>query len=184
MIVICGLRRVRDKILEREGLSEKVKVLDGGRIADRFVVLTVVKGALVARLREVYYKNVWAFGDSPLDLDMLCKADRAIVVVGEEYIRSKTMDAALIKVIDHDGLRASQVMLPSNVLSRLDTIRLFVIKFTDLNFVKTSLRGRYIRGGLQIHCATEKNGAKLLATPMRDAAVGGPGLREAHRRVG
>lgn len=94
------------------------------------------------------------------------------------------MDAALIKFIDHDGLRASQVVLPSNVLSRLDTIRLFVIKITDLSFVKTLLRGRYIHGGLQIHCATEKNVAKLLATPMRDAAVGGPGLREAHRRVG
>lgn len=98
MIVICGLRRVWDKILEREGLSEKVKILDGGRIADGFVVLAAVKGALVARLREVYYKNVWAFVDSPLDLDMLCKADRAIVVIGEEYIQEQDHGCGLDKI--------------------------------------------------------------------------------------
>ena len=184
VVVTCGLRRVWDKVLEREGLSEKVKVLGGGRIADGFVVSAAVKGALVARLREVHHKNVWAFGDSPLDLDMLCKADRAIVVVGEEHTRSKTMDVALIKAIDHNGLRASQVVLPSNASPRLDTTRLPVIKVTDPDFVKALLRGRYTRGGLQILCATEKNAAKLLATPMRDAAVGGPSLREAHRRAG
>ena len=50
MVVTCGLRRVWDKMLKREGLSEKVKVVDERRIADGFVVSPVVKGALVARL--------------------------------------------------------------------------------------------------------------------------------------
>ena len=184
VVVTCGLRRVWDKVLEREGLSEKIKVIGGGRIADGFVVSAAVKGALVARLREVHHKNVWAFGDSPLDLDMLCKADRAIIVVGEKHRRSKTMDAALTNAIDHNGLRASQVVLPNHAPRRLDTNRLPVVKLTDPDFVRALLRGRYTCGGLQTLCATERNAAKLLATPMRDAAFGGPGLREAHRRVG
>lgn len=184
VVVTCGLRRVWEKVLEREGLSEKVKVVGGGRIADGFVVSATVKGALVARLREAHHMYVWAFGDSPLDLDMLRKADRAIIVVGEEPTRSKTMDAALTNAIDNDGLRAHQAVLPSNASPRLDITKLPMIKLTDPDFVKSLLCGRYTHGGLQVLCATDKNAAKLLATRMRDAAVSGPDLREAHRRVG
>ena len=50
-MVTSGLRRVWDKILDREGLSESVSV-GGGRIADGFVVTADVKGALTARLRN------------------------------------------------------------------------------------------------------------------------------------
>ena len=184
VVVTCGLRRVWDKVLEREGLSEKVKVIGGERIVDGFVVLPAVKGALVARLREVYGICVWAFGDSPLDLDMLCKADRAIIVVGEEQTRSKTIDAALKNAIDCDRLRAHQAMLPSNASPRLDITKLPIIKLTEPDFVTSLLGGRYIYGGLQVICASDRNAAKLLATPMRDAAVAGPDLREAYRRVG
>lgn len=184
VVVTCGLRRVWDKVLERERLSEKVKVIGGGRIADGFVVSAAVKGALVARLREVHHMRVWAFGDSPLDLDMLRKADRAIIVVGEEQTRSKTMDAALTSAIDYDGLRAHQAVLPSNASPRLDTTKLPMIKLTEPAFVKSLLCDRYTHDGLQVLCATDRNSAKLLATRMRDAAVAGPDLREAHRRVG
>ncbi len=184
VVITCGLRRVWDKVLEREGLSDKVKVIGGGRIADGFVVSAAVKGALVARLREAHHMYVWAFGDSPLDLDMLRKADRAIIVVGEEQTRSKTMDAALTNAIDDGGLRAHQAVLPSNASPRLEITKLPIVKLTEPEFVKSLLRGRYTDGGLQVLCATDRNAAKLLATPMRDTAVAGPDLREAHRRVG
>ena len=184
VVVTCGLRRVWDKVLEREGLSEKVKVIGGGRIADGFVVSAAVKGALVARLQEAHHMYVWAFGDSPLDLDMLCKADRAIIVVGEEQTRSKIMDAALTNAIDYNGLRAHQAVLPSNASPRLDITKLPIIKLTEPEFVKSLMCGRYTHGDLQVLCVTDRNAAKLLATPMRDAAVAGPDLREAHRRVG
>ncbi len=184
VVVSCGLRRVWDKVLEREGLSEKVRVIGGGRISDGFVVSAAVKGALVDRLREAHHIYVWAFGDSPLDLNMLNKADQAIVVVGEDQTRSKTMDAALTNAIHSDGLRARQAVLPSNASPRLDVTKLPVIKLTGFEFVNSLLRGRYTHGGLQITCASDRNAAKLLATPMRDAAVAGPDLREAHRRVG
>ena len=68
-------------MLEREDLSKTVKVIGGGRIADGIVVTAMVKAALVARLRDTRQMYVCAFGDSPLDLEMLSKADQAIVVV-------------------------------------------------------------------------------------------------------
>lgn len=93
-------------MLEKEGLSKTVKVIGGGRISDVFIVTAAVKAALVARLQHAHRIYVWAFGDSLLDLEMLTKADQAIIVVGEEQTRSKAMDAALMNAIDNDGLRA------------------------------------------------------------------------------
>ena len=184
IIVSCGLRCVWDKVLEREGLSETVKVIGGGRIADGFIVTADVKAALIARLRDTHQMYVWAFGDSLLDLKMLSKADQAIVVVGEEQTRSKTMDAALMHAIDVDGLRARQAVLPSNASPRLDTTKLPLIQLTEPEFVDSVLCRRSRHAGIQVLHATDKNAAKLLMTPTRDATVAGPVLREAHRRVG
>ena len=184
VVATCGLRRVWDKVLESEGLSEKVKVIGGGRIADGFVVSAAVKGALVSRLRETHHIYVWALGNSPLDLDMLLVADQAIIVVGEEQTRSKTMDAALTSAIDYHGLRARQAVLPIKASPRLDFTKLAMIELTEPGFVESLLHGRSTHGGLQVLCPTDTNAAKLLATPMRDAAVAGPDLREAHRCVG
>ncbi|PMD56107.1 uncharacterized protein K444DRAFT_632542 [Hyaloscypha bicolor E] len=183
IVVTCGLRGVWDKVLEREGLSKTVKVIGGGRIADGFVVTAAVKAAMVARLRDIHHMYVWAFGDSVLDLQMLRKADQAIVVVGEEQTRSKTMDAALLNAIDNGGLSAQQVLLPSNVSPRLDTTKLPLIQLTDPEFIDYIIR-RSSQHPLQVLHATDRNAAKLLMTPMRDATVAGPVLREAHRRVG
>ena len=171
VVVTCGLRRVWEIVLEREGLSEKVRVMGGGRIADDFVVSAAVKGALVARLQEFHHMCVWAFGDSPLDLDMLRKADQAIVVVGEEQTRSKTMDAALKNAIDYEALRARQVLLPSTASSRLDVTKLPTTKLTEPELINSLLGDRDTYGNLQVLCAADRNAAKLLATRMRDAAV-------------
>lgn len=86
VVMTCGLRSVWEKVLEREGLSESVKVIGGGRIADGFVVTPGIKADLVAHIQGAYQVEVCAFGDSPLDLPMLLQADRAIVVVGDEEI--------------------------------------------------------------------------------------------------
>ena len=184
VIISCGLRRVWDKVLERGGLSKTVKVIGGGRIADGFIVTAAVKAALVARLRDAHQMYVWAFGDSLLDLEMLSKADQAIIVVGEEQTRSKTMDAALMNAIDNDGLRARQALLPGNASPRLDTTKLPLIQLTEHEFVDSVLCRRSRRAGVQVLHATDRNAAKLLMTPTRDAKVAGPVLREAHRRVG
>ena len=184
VVITCGLRSVWEKVLEREGLSGKVKVVGGGRIADGFVVTAAVKTALVARLREAHKLYVWAFGDSPQDLNMLRTADRGVVVVGEEQARSKTMDEALLQAINNDGLRVQQTLLPSYASPRLDITKLPIINLTKPEFVDSLLSARYTHEGLQIICGTDTKAAKLLATPMREAAVAGPNLREAHRSVG
>ena len=59
-----------------------------------------------------------------------------------------------------------------------------MIELTEPKFVDSLLRGRSTHGGFQVLCPTDTNAVKLLATPMRDAAIAGPDLREAHRCVG
>lgn len=184
VIVSCGLRRVWEKVVEREGLSTTVKVIAGGRIADGFVVTATVKAALISRLQDVHQLYVWAFGDSPLDLAMLKRADRAVVVVSDERTRSKTMDAVLSNAIDQEGLQALQLVLPHNASHRLNTSKLPLVSLTGIEFICSIFRRHDRFVGVQIFHATDRDAAKLLATPMRDAANAGPALRAAHRRVG
>lgn len=184
VVITCGLGRVWEMVLEKEGLSETVKVIGGGRLADGFVVTAEVKSAVISRLRDVHNLYVWAFGDSPLDLEMLRMADQAVVVVGQEETRSKTMDAALIKAIDNDGLQARQVLLPSNSSPRLDTTKIPLVDITDQVFIDAVLCRRSQNASVRVFHATDRTAAKLLMTPMRDAALAGPALRKAHHRVG
>jgi uracil phosphoribosyltransferase/phosphoserine phosphatase len=183
VIITCGLRHVWNKILAREGLSEKVKVIGGGRIADGFVVTASVKAALVSRIRVVHNMYVFAFGDSPLDLGMLRKAHEAVVVVGEEPIRSKSMEKALQIAIDEGRLRARQVLLPPHASPRLDTEKLPLVQINQ-EFIQLILRQRQPIRRFRIVVATNRSAAKLLMTPMRDAGVAGPALRAAHGNVG
>ncbi|KAK0109401.1 hypothetical protein ONS95_002099 [Cadophora gregata] len=184
VIISCGLRRVWEKVLEREGLSQSVKVIGGGRIADGFVVTAGLKAALVARLQNHHQMYVWAFGDSLLDLEMLSTADQAIVVVGDEKTRSRTMDLGLFNVIRDGRLQARQAVLPSDSMPRLNTSMLPLISIVDPDFVDSIFRLHTRQAGIKVHHATDRNSTKLLMTPMRDANVSGPALRETHRRVG
>ncbi|KAK7928626.1 hypothetical protein PG985_005624 [Apiospora marii] len=114
---------------------------------------------------------------------MLKEANHAVIVVGEERGRSSTMEIALMKAIEGDGLRACQDLLPAGVKPRLDPTKLPIIQVSGLNFMGEVVRQRQ-PGLLRILHATSKHAAKLLMTPMRDATVAGPALREAHRQVG
>ncbi|RAK96047.1 uncharacterized protein BO80DRAFT_417706 [Aspergillus ibericus CBS 121593] len=177
VVVTCGLRRVWEKVLEREGLWDRAKVIGSGRISDGYVVTPRVKGALVERLKSRGLK-VWAFGDSPVDMEMLRCADRAVVIVGDDGIRSSTMNTVLETEIDH-GFQAVQVLLPESVSPRLDIAVLPVITLDDPNFL-----GPILASNFHLVHATHKGAAKLLQTPMRDAGIEGPALRKAHRRAG
>ncbi|PYH28122.1 uracil phosphoribosyltransferase [Aspergillus neoniger CBS 115656] len=176
VIVTCGLRAVWTKILDKIGLSRKVVVIGGGRISDGFAVTPGVKAAIVDRLKEVYCAYVWAFGDSPLDLGMLSRADEAIVVVGDVSTRSQSMETELATAIDSGLLRARQLLLPEGIPSRLDAERLPTVRLESL---MGSIDFRF-----RLCHSTDTNAAKLLATATRDARISGPLLREAHRRVG
>lgn len=58
VVVTCGLRRAWEKVLEREGLGQGVKVVGGGRVSDKLVVTAAVKAAIIARLRNVNHLHV------------------------------------------------------------------------------------------------------------------------------
>lgn len=176
VVVTCGLRHIWEKVIQRHGLYGRVQVIGGGRFSDGFVVTPGLKSEIVTRLRNAHGLSVWAFGDSPVDVPMMSKADHAIVVVGDEDTRSKSMDAALL---EHD-IQARQVLF-CTVCPRLDVTRLPVVQLTDRGLID-SILARH--GESRILLATESAAAKLLMTLTRDSAIAGPNLREAHRRVG
>jgi len=92
------------------------------------------------------------------------------------------MEAALEVAINTRGLEARQALIPSGTTPRLPNsfrTQLPVMSIAQRDFLDT-VANCHPRGWTE----TETNAAKLLMTPMRDANNAGPGLREAHRRVG
>ncbi|KAL4939264.1 hypothetical protein BDV06DRAFT_38815 [Aspergillus oleicola] len=184
VIVTCGLRRVWEKIITKEGLSRVVKVVGGGRIADEVVVTPSVKESLVTRA-QVHGLYTLAFGDSPLDLPMLIAAHEAVVVVGEEQNRSKSMDLELYSSIKNKGLQARQaLLLNESSPPRIDIARLPVVDLTEESFIASIFQRHKSSGSLALHHATDSNAAKLLATPTRDNLCAGLALRKAHSKAG
>jgi len=167
-----------------------VKVIGGGRVLEtnssgytehKHTITGSVKGSLIDHLHEKKL-YVWSFGDSPLDLEMLTKANQAVVVVGEQKTRSKTMDKSLSVAIAN-GLSARQIILPKTESPRLDIEQLPQISLTDSQFLE-SLFCRRIHESDNVFHATNKNAAKVLMTSTRDARFAGPSLRKAHKQVG
>ncbi|KAL8655506.1 MAG: hypothetical protein Q9226_003017 [Calogaya cf. arnoldii] len=181
VVITSGLGLVWKNVLETQGLSKAVTIIGGGRIKNSFVVTAAVKAQLVGYLRVTHSRYIWAFGDSPLDLPMLNKADRAVVVVGEKLTRSKSMDAELKVAINDHGLEPVQVVLPDTALPRHVTHR---ITLTDSGSISDILGDRRLVTQPRVVHATDTSATKLLATRMRNASLAGPELREAHRRVG
>ncbi|KAI6352484.1 hypothetical protein MCOR25_009397 [Pyricularia grisea] len=100
VVVTCGVGRVWEKVLEQERLH--APVLGGGRVKDGYVVTPEVKAAVVDWLATSdcdSRREVFVYGDSPLDIPMMARADHAFVVVGDERTRSSTMDAEVEKAV-------------------------------------------------------------------------------------
>ncbi|KAL9617762.1 MAG: hypothetical protein Q9160_007475 [Pyrenula sp. 1 TL-2023] len=180
IVITCGLRRIWEIVLERADLSQKVKVIGGGRVGDSLVVDAEVKGALVDRLHNTYNVYVWAFSDSRLDIPMMRKADRAIVVVGKEHARSRTMDGALIEAMRGESFRPCQVRFPSYTTPRLELEQIPEIRITDDTFIEDISS----KTELQITHATDSPASRLLSTPLRNAVLRDPPLRMALQRIG
>ncbi|KAE8322298.1 uracil phosphoribosyltransferase-domain-containing protein [Aspergillus sergii] len=170
VVVTCGLAQIWKYVLELEGLQEKITVIGGGRISDGFVVTAEVKGALVGHLKDKHHLEVCAFGNSLLDLVMLSRADKAIVVVGDEASKS------------NDGLKAKQCLRPSHVSPRLTTEVLPIIELMDPGFMDSLVSECGEATKLKVISADKLNpeAVKILMRPMRNANVQGPRLREAH----
>ncbi|KIY68252.1 hypothetical protein CYLTODRAFT_453691 [Cylindrobasidium torrendii FP15055 ss-10] len=176
IVVTCGIQRIWERIIARANLSESVKVVGGGRVSDESLVITgEVKGVLAQHLQDVHCKFVCAFGDSVLDLPMLKAADRAIIVVGDENTRSRSMEGAVRQAIEEDKLIACQLVFPRDSKPRLDLARLPKVDITSDHFLHSVV--------CPMDLASDA-AAKLLMTPMRDATMSGPALRRAHAEVG
>lgn len=182
VVITCGLQLVWEKILSRHGFSS-VSVIGAGRLDDT-VIDGKVKAALVTLLRESYGVRVTAFGDSPLDLQMLSRADRAVVVVGHEMNRSKRMDLELGLAINDGLLKAEQAVLSPGASPRLNTQILPTVLLTEPRFLNDVFHGNLRHTELRIIDTTSRGAAKILMTSMRDATISGPALRNAHHRAG
>lgn len=172
-ILTCGLPDVWRLVLRREKINN-VAVIGSGRVFESETVTPAVKGAVVDELHKNFHR-VTALGDSPVDLEMLQKADIACVVVGKVSERSKTMESKLSDAIDN-GLKAVQIVTPFSEQPRLDIQRLPHLYPYDYEMDNL----------LRPHAttATNKGGTKLLQTPMRDSKISVHQLRNAHSRVG
>ncbi|KAI5310771.1 hypothetical protein KEM55_002380 [Ascosphaera atra] len=183
IVVTSGVREVWDKVLQKEGLGDAVKVFGGGRASDSLVVDPNVKKELVSNLKNVHGKKVHAFGDSPIDLDMLLEADHGVVVVGEENGRSRTMDECLSYYINDLGLKARQAVLPSTAVPRLSFGMLPLVDLSSEQYLE-EIFGPSSSISLITHDATVSNAAKLLATSTRNSSITGPELQAHHRQTG
>lgn len=184
IIITSGLGLVWRMVIASEGLSEHVGVIGGGRLSDGLVVTPSTKAAVAAHLREHHRLYVWAFGDSPVDLDMLCTADQSVVVVGDERTRSRSMDRLLALAIANRGLRARQAVMSTGAWPRLDADRLPLVDLSAPAWheaVVCRRIGAHVPGLLH---ATDRASARLLMSSTRDANVAGPALRDAHGKVG
>ncbi|KAI6860637.1 hypothetical protein D0864_06095 [Hortaea werneckii] len=176
VVITSGIRLIWDMVLERERLGDKVKVIGGCRLSDNYVVTPTVKGAAVKRLQSAHKATVWAFGDSEIDLPMLKNADHAFVVVGPGPKQQKAMWRALQRAVDIDGLEARQLLFPETAIPWLNTR---MLPITTLEQVRES-----IFGTLELIEATDTPSALVLQTPMRNSALSGNQLRQAHDRCG
>ena len=179
VVITCGLKQVWETIIRINGLSSTIEVIGGGRITDGLVITAKVKAAVAFRLKTIHSLETWAIGDSVLDIGMLSKADRAVVVVGAVGSRSESVEQALATVIDAGILQnAWQVIMAKDAPARLTTKKLPVTTMSQLTeaILDTS--------DFTVHHATNKAAAKVLMTRTRDSSVFGPALRKAHRRVG
>lgn len=178
IVVTCGLKQVWEKVLRNHGLGD-IPVIGSGPLANGYVVTDKTKGNIIDLLHKRHIRTI-AFGDGPLDIEMFRRADQSYVVVGAEDQRSKSMDKALSSLLTQTPcLDIHQILCPDSVLLRLDATRLPNITITAA--LSKILKSNTVR--TRIQHATHKPVAKLLMTPMRDACLSGPALRDAHHKT-
>ena len=136
-IVTCGLAVIWEKVLAREMLSHRIKVIGTGPTRHGCVVTPTVKRDIVRALKRVWGLKTWVFGSSSTDIPMLREANYPVVVVGSEEMRSVMMERELSQAIE-SGLQARQVLLPNTVAPLLDTTMLPMVQLKDLGFADSA----------------------------------------------
>lgn len=173
IVVTSGLREVWETVLRISGLTH-VKVIGNGKLDNGYIATNTIKGYVVDQLKTGNMRVV-VFGDSPLDLEMMRRADEAYVVVGRKQDRSASMEGKLVALLE-SGCSPRQILLLPTVEPRMTESRLPIAKLDDAT-LDSVLRRSFVH-------ATQKASAKLLMTPMREASNIGHDLRKAHEEVG
>ncbi|KAF2150332.1 uracil phosphoribosyltransferase [Myriangium duriaei CBS 260.36] len=171
VVLTCALAQIWEKVIERYGLSNDIKVIGAGTSLDGIIVARATKSWCVYHLEEVHGLYVWAFGDSSMDLGMLKGAHRAIIVAGDsdrskcKTDQSKYMDALLRTDMQvYPDYKPQQALLPKGTKPRLDVEALPLVDVGSRKFIDSVVSHRC----LQVVHATNKPAAKLLMTAVRD----------------
>lgn len=172
LVVTCGLEPIWEKVLEALDLGATVPIIGNGFLSNGHVVTPKTMADIVARLQHHHKLYVCAIGDSEVDLPMLKKANQAVVVVGSGSSRSKSFDGKLQNAIVNEGLRACQVLLPSNSTPRLDSKILPTAELDGAFFTSVTTQDH----SLKIYDASDKPASKLLASPTRNVNIHGLAL--------
>lgn len=181
-VITTGIKKVWSKVLRRYGLSKSVNLIGGCRAVEGYVVTPRTKADIVTFMQEEQKKRVIAFGDGPIDLPMLQAADYRYVVVGDNAIRSRSVEQKLVEAIStSQDFRPKQILLPPSVPYLLDEKILPIVDITE--DILGIVQDRSLRPGI-IEDATASTAAKLPAGPTRDPAITSSNLRQAHQRVG
>ncbi len=161
VILTCGRAEVWIQVMKLHKLLGSVFVIGRTGMGNPIVTPTA-KAKLVSRLRWQHGLDVWAFGDSPIDLEMLQKANQAVVVVGDETSRSKSMEEKLKEFLKEESFRPYQWLQPANqnIKCRLDPQRLPLFNLAMFGTVASKSRQ-----SLRIHHATARKATKLLMSP-------------------
>ena len=183
IVVTCGLQILWEKILANHGLPS-IRVIGTGRL-DGLIINDTVKAALVDRLRsESYNIRVTAFGDDRDDMPMLCRADRAIIVVGDEESKAMLVDGALKGAMSSGKLKPEQAVISPASSARLNAKKIPEVSLSDPTFLNALFGDRTPPIKLRIIDGTDKTAAKLLNGAVRCAKAKGEDSQLSESRIG
>jgi hypothetical protein len=169
------------KILKNDGRGE-VTVFRGDRLGNLIRDLNF-KGVIISHLRKTHHIHVNVFRDSPVDLEMLASANKAIVVHDSDNTNSHSMDEMLRDRSSTGFVRGQRqvlLLLNKKPSMRLDSMLLPVVPLVnDPEFLKS-----FFGPGLELNFldATAEEAGNLSSNPTRDASSSGSVLRNEHSR--
>jgi 2-hydroxy-3-keto-5-methylthiopentenyl-1-phosphate phosphatase/uracil phosphoribosyltransferase len=178
VVVTYGIKSIWTKVLERELPNNNILIVGGNDSIEGYVVTPRTKANVVDQLRTEHEVNVYAIGDGFLDVEMLTKADRALVVVGSKDESGDSVE--LQRAFKENGLRVRRIVLPPDSAFRLTNEEPPKAAFDPASFLDELETPR----GLNFVRAANKSAVKLLTADSRNLDIHGQDLQRAERKIG
>mmetsp|Transcript_20635 Transcript_20635/g.44819 ORF Transcript_20635/g.44819 Transcript_20635/m.44819 type:complete len:690 (-) Transcript_20635:179-2248(-) len=163
---------------QSSGVGRMSVIAGNNLLMHTYVIDDISKAQVVKTLRKLHGGcRIIGFGDSALDVPMLCECDYAYVVVDDKINRSMkdfiaksvANNCRLNQLIDLDLEAVATKWHHGLPVQSLESL------LEDLN---TSAINAIV------DCSSVSITAQILATKMRDANLRGPGLQKAHEEMG